>query len=147
MIRAKFRCMSVTYNAERASDVRFLPVVPKCSAYPEGCDENRSFWDATPSGEMKIAIKQGVEVPYTVGDFYFIYMERLDEVNDVVGSWKMWEVSQHDTNINIQLGLRWSNERDMTSASLSMGIVNKTIWPAFIGRLGSKWHVRIEHAD
>ncbi len=138
MIRSKFRCMSVTYNADQASEIRFLPVVPKCSAYPEGCEENKTFWEATPSGELKVGIEHGKEVPYTVGGFYFLDIEEATEGDH---RWKLWGVTEYETNINISMGLSWSNDREMVHATLELGINNKNCWPAFLGKAGTKWSV------
>ena len=143
MIRAKFRCMSLTYNAETASEVRFLPVNPKGECYPDGCEENAAFWDATPSGELKIGIAHGAEVPFVVGDRYYIDMEEADEGDQ---RWKLWGVTQHEGNINVELGLGWSNERLMVHATLEMGIMNATAWPAFLNKAGSKWAVTLTPA-
>ena len=142
MIRAKFRCMSITYNADQPTEVRFLPVAPKCSSYPEGCEENKAFWDASPSGEMKAGIPKGANVPFIVGDFYYIDMEPSDE------GWKLWAVTQYEHNINISMGLGWDSDRDgFFHAELDLGITNKAVWPTFTGKSGSKWAVTITPAS
>lgn len=138
LIRAKFRCMSVTYHAEQASDVRLLPVAPKCGAYPDGCEENLAFWDATPDGEMKVGVKHGEPVPFQVGAFFYIDMKVADE------GWKLWEVVQHESCITVKLGLGWDNERKgFLHVSLEMTINPGPASDAFTGKVGTKWSVII----
>lgn len=144
MIRAKFRCMSKTTHAEQPTELRFLPANPKCSSYPEGCEENKAFWEATPSGEMAIHIKKGADVPYIVGDFYYIDMERA-EVGDNL--WKLWEISQQEHNVNVKFGLGWDPDRDVVHAELEMGIENAVTWLAFLGNAGTKWSVTFKPAS
>ena len=106
----------------------------------------RKVWGGMPS-HLDLGTPKWKEVAEHVNDnFYFIDMEVVPEGLDLPGSWKMWEVSQHETNINISMGLRWCNVREMASATLEMGINNKDTWPAFLGKPGSKWTVTIRPA-
>jgi len=142
LIRAKFRCMSVTYHAEQDSDVRLLPVGPKGWAYPDGCEENKAFWDATPSGEMKVGIKLGEPVPFQVGAFYYIDMKVAEE------GWKLWEVRQHENCLTVNLGLKWDTEREgYVHASLEMTINEGSAADAYKGKVGTKWSVVITPAE
>lgn len=138
MIRAKFRCMSIARHAEQATEIRLLPVNPKGSCYPDGCEENRAFWDATPSGELKVYFQQTATVPFILGAFYYIDMEPSAKGEHL---WKLWEVAQHEGNINIRLGLEWSKDREMAHAELSMCILNKETWPSFVNQAGTTWSV------
>ena len=144
MIRAKFRCMSATTHAEQPTEFRFLPVAPNCSGYPDGCEENKAFWEATPTGKLAVNIKKDVDAPYIVGDFYYIDMER----DDVGGNlWKLWEVVQQEHNVDVKFGLNWNPDRDVVHAELEMGIENTTTWLAFLGIAGSKWSVNFTHTE
>jgi len=62
MVRAKFRIMEIIQrvNGEH-TEVKLLPVIAKPpkswgDVYidPEACEENRAFWEATPSGEAAL---------------------------------------------------------------------------------------------
>jgi hypothetical protein len=52
---SKFRLLSVTDHGDRAI-AHLRPVTPRSKYDPEGSDENRAFWEATPSGEIEVPI-------------------------------------------------------------------------------------------
>jgi len=144
-VRCKFRCLSFTHHAEPSitgTEVRMLPVIPKCASYPDGCEENKSFWDATPSGECKITFAQGAEIPFLLGRSYYIDMDPSSEE----GSWKLWEVRQHPNDLGIRLGLGWRHDQEMMSAELEMSTGNEAAWRHFLDQVGTKWRVTFTEA-
>lgn len=145
VVRAKFRCMSITQHAEFCSEVRLLPVEPKGEAYPEGCLENQAFWDATPSGEVKIWYRLGVPIPQILGAYYYIDMEQAEAGDQL---WKLWKVKPHeDHQMDINMGLGWSEDRPLIShAELEMQILNPTVFPIFADQKDTKWSVDISQA-
>jgi hypothetical protein len=145
-VRCKFRCLSITHNATpnlTGTEVRLVPVCPKSSSYPNGCEENKSFWDATPSGELKVSFAQDAEVPFLLGRSYYIDLEQTDEGDDL---WKLWEVNQHSSDICIRLGLGWSHDRPMMSAEFETCINNQNAWAPFVGHVDTKWTVTFTEA-
>jgi len=141
MIVAKFRCISILLHVDQATVVRFLPVNPRCASYPDGCEENLAFWEATPSGDLEVHIKHGVELPYNLGSVYYLYLEESDKGR----TWKLWDVVEYKdgSGIDIKLGLAWDNELDIASSNLMMGIHNAATFPSFIGKSGTRWSVEI----
>lgn len=147
IVRCKFRCLSITRNAEpdlAGAQARFLPVCPKSSAYPDGCEENKEFWDATPSGEMNVSFRQGAEIPFTLGRSYYIDLELSDDEDEV--RWKLWEVAEHPNDVCVKLGLGWDNDRDMMSAQLEFCANNAGAASAFLGKADTKWRATFTEA-
>jgi hypothetical protein len=51
MVRAKFQVRSIERSKDwQGREVRTVVLVPVC----EGSEENKQFWEATPSGEIKL---------------------------------------------------------------------------------------------
>lgn len=68
MVRCKFKCQSVTEQVgwgehKTLFSAEFSPV-------SGGSDENKRFWDATPSGSFEIETVK--EMPFTVGADYYL---------------------------------------------------------------------------
>ena len=77
-VRAKFRCMSVTERFTQPEkpyqwDVRLLPVMyRKDGTYDPGA-ENKTFWDATPAGEISLTITNPAAAKaFRPGQAYYI---------------------------------------------------------------------------
>lgn len=134
--RAKFRCMSITQHAQHATTLEFLPVMSKCHGYPEGSEENTAFWEATPSGKASLT-HQG-EVPFKVGDFYYI---DLVEAAKAPGIWKLWQISLTKDSMKVSLSTGWNSDYPIHMGTLEMGIHNKKAWPAFEGKVDTNWSV------
>lgn len=81
MVRCKFRVLSVTEHFSHfespdgkldskvvtSTEVRLVPVQHK------GSDENRSFWQATPSGELRMTITNpAAAMRFEVGRTYYL---------------------------------------------------------------------------
>lgn len=145
VIRSKFRCVEQTRHVEQAEVWRFRPVYPKGCAGPDGeCEENRQFWDATPSGELVV---RGPAEPFVLGDFYFI-----DATPAEAGEFKLYRCQQHGTageggTLDVALGLRWDDARQPQHVDYTMGILNASAWTPFLeAGEGSRWRVEIIRA-
>lgn len=143
MVRAKFRCLSITYRLDHTS-VELKPVIPKGDGWPGGSEENRQFWQASPTGEASVTYRH-TSPPFKVGEYYYIDLQEVPE--DAPGRpWKLWEVSSMESRLTVRLGLDWLSDGEMTAGSLSLGIENKGAWPPFIGKVGTRWSVEITPA-
>lgn len=145
MVRAKFRCMEISqvWNG-KSTAVRLLPVYAKTGNdwdEPDACEENRLFWDATPAGTALLHYRTLEEVPFELGQAYYIDMEPGD------GEWKLHVTSQYEGQLDIGLTKPWHQEGLLADASVEMSITNEAGWPAFKGAgAGSKWKVSFSPA-
>ena len=80
VVRAKFKC---TFISKPLPDeypgtlVKFNPVMPEykdgMTYWPEGSGDNASFWEATPSGELQMWVKnQQAVARFVEGQAYYI---------------------------------------------------------------------------
>lgn len=151
MIRAKFRCLSITHrltSGGKATDsvVELKPVIAKSSSWPGGSEENQKFWSATPTGEASWVYRDvPANVPFSVGSYYYVDLEEI-EGEPVDRSWKLWKVEQTESTLTVQLGLGWAESARLASASIALGIENKGAWPAFLGKTGTRWAVMVTDA-
>lgn len=136
-IRCKFRCLTLTHQADQGVLVGLRPVYGKSPSSPEGADENLRFWKATPTGEVTLHYQLDATVPFTVGSYYYIDIT----LSEGTEGWKLWELSQHETNLGIRMGLAWVNGRPLMSGEMSMTIDNQDAWAPFLGRVGAHWQV------
>jgi hypothetical protein len=73
MVRAKFYVSQVTYygqqgkKANNGGEVQLRPVYSN-----EPNHENKSFWDATPSGLLTMSIKSDAIAQFELGQEYYI---------------------------------------------------------------------------
>ena len=74
MVRAKFRCLEITYRLDNAT-AKLKPVIAKNDDWPNGSRENAAFWDATPSGECELHYRTHGDVDVEVGAYYYIDMD------------------------------------------------------------------------
>jgi len=56
IIRSKFRHLTLSDHGD-AKRARLVPVMPRTKWDPEGSEENRLFWEATPSGEGEVPVE------------------------------------------------------------------------------------------
>lgn len=148
MVRCKMRCLERTELvghdvATHTWKVRLVPVMPKIAGYPEGCEENRSFWNATPSGEVVLTYLGEPEVQ--VGAFYYIDLARMHEGHKEESPWKLWEVTLHERQIKVALSLSWA-DRPLRSGEARFDIQNVDAWPSFLGHVGTGWRVSVSPA-
>lgn len=147
---AKFRCLSVNHrltNGGQSTDtvVDLKPVVSKCEAYPGGSEENHAFWTATPVGEANIVYRaKPADVPFVVGGYYYVTLQLAEGVRH----WKLYKLAQTDSQLDVQLGLAWNQTELISSASVTLGIQNKTAWAPFLDAgPGTRWEVVFSQAD
>lgn len=85
-VRAKFRCLEVTERFTRHEgdtalsqrSVRLAPVLYRKGSH-DLCDENRSFWEATPSGEITMTITNTeAALQFEVGADYYVDFTKAD---------------------------------------------------------------------
>lgn len=85
--RAKFTCDRITTYKHGLREVVMSPVMGA------GCEENKKFWEYTPSGEIKINITGKCASNFVVGADYYIDFtliedpEKSDKIphNDIPG--------------------------------------------------------------
>lgn len=151
MIRAKYRCLSITHrltNGGQATDTScaLKPVIAKSKDYPGGSEENHQFWSATPLGEAEFVYRDvPANVPFVVGGYYYFDFEQIEDPNG--RCWKFWKHEQTESTLTVQIGLGWEPNEYLSSASVSMSIENKSAWPAFMGKAGTRWQVTVTPAD
>jgi len=147
MVRAKFRCMEIShfFNGD-GTKVRMLPVMAKCSRFPNEEDdvseEDSAFWEATPSGEAEVSMAGMTDASFVLGSCYYIDMEPGE------GPWTLDVISCTATQREILLRLPWDVRPQETAggslrqATIKMNIGNQSAWPTFEGPgAGSKWQV------
>jgi len=73
VVRAKFRCMSITSHHQGDTEVRLLPVYNKPGGGYEVPPENKEFWEATPAGEIVMTIRnEAAAKHFEPGQAYYI---------------------------------------------------------------------------
>ena len=113
MIRAKFRCMSVTRQWDGNEIVSFRPV----NRGKEQDPENAKFWDASPSGEAKLTFKG--PCGFLPGAYYYI-----DMAADPEGEWTTGTVSRHcGGGGHVSLYRQWQEvDEGLFQGSLEIGL-------------------------
>jgi len=136
--------MSVTRRIKDAQ-AEFKPVIAKNNDWPQGCEENKQFWDATPAGDAELRFVSHAVVDVEPGQYFYIDME---EVPEDVATWKLWKVARTETQMEVCLSLGWDTHRDrLAAASLNMTIGNQEAWRHFEGKQGTSWRVVFLPAD
>lgn len=144
MIRAKFRCMSVTHRWNGERHVEMLPVTHRQSHTSGGevsAEENLSFWEATPAGKIQLEYKATQECPFDPGAYYYVDMEESPE-----GTWRLERVEECITTLTINLDSDWDLPL-LRSGHIHMSIDNKKAWTPFQGKIHSRWNVMFRFAE
>ena len=68
--RAKFTCQSITHFTGGNRTVVLTPV--------NGADENKAFWEATPSGRIELGLATKCQAPFTPGKAYLIDITEVE---------------------------------------------------------------------
>jgi len=150
MVRAKFRIMEIKqmWNGE-CTEVRLLPVSAKSQYDPDGSEENKRFWEATPSGKACVVYRTLDPIPPCgkIGSCVYIDMQELDAEPPAEGkrAWQLHSVT-HSHSLDIHLHLPWSHEGDITHADVEMDINNEGAWPPFTGKALTYWSVEFTPA-
>jgi hypothetical protein len=137
MIRAKFRCMSVTRDWNNAEVAEFRPV----KRDGDKDSENKKFWDASPSGSATLTFKG--PCGYKPGDYYYIDMEMADE-----GKWGAGTISRHSGGGgSVKLYRNWEPvDEGMIRGDLEMGVSYANVLDLF-GLPDGKWNVVFSFAE
>lgn len=78
-MRAKFRVMEITHHHEGVKIVRLRPVTPKSPHVEGGSEENRLFWEASPSGEADFRLEPAEEFPAEIGRAVYLDFEPTED--------------------------------------------------------------------
>ena len=141
MIRAKFRCMEVAIRWDKTRRVELLPVNDHITQGQASDTENHDFWEATPSGKLNLVYTSGQECQFVAGEYYYVDLEQED-----AGDWLLEPVEQRVSSLNVEFHSPWQGEH-LHHGVLEMSINNQTAWPAFVGKVGSKWKVTFSWAE
>ena len=145
MVQAKFRCMSVTLRVKDA-EAAFKPVIAKNEDWPNGCDENKQFWEATPAGDALLRFSSPGAVDVEPGQYFLIKIVEVPAGTE--GAWKLWKVAAMESQQDVCISLGWDTNRSrLAQAELNMSIANKDAWPHFAGKQGTYWSVEFSLAD
>ena len=140
MVRAKFRVLEVRHILRGNLTVLSLkPVIAKSQHWPQGAEENRRFWEASPSGDMTLRFQRGTPLPLDLGDYVYVDLQEVGD--EETRSWKLYEVSEGESQLGIKLGLPWLQKEALGSGDLQLSIENREAWKPFQGKAGSKWAV------
>jgi hypothetical protein len=139
MVRAKFRVLEVKHHL-RGYTLLARPVISKNDDWPQGSEENKAFWEASPYGELEMRFGPKLKPSMKVGSYYYVDLEQTTEEGR---HWKLFSVEQSESTQTVKLGLPWEREADLESASLMIAIDNKAAWPHFDRKVGSYWKVSL----
>lgn len=136
LIRAKFRCMSITRKWDDSEIVEFLPVNRGKDKDPE----NQAFWDATPSGKATLTFNGSCGI--NPGAYYYVDMAPSEE-----GLWLLQYVTHYHDCGEVSLGRAWTSVKyGLVTANLTMTISFMETVKRF-GEPNSKWDVTFTHAE
>lgn len=130
-IRAKYRVLQSIHGVN-GHITKLGPVLP---ASGEHTEENKQFWDATPSGECVIHHTPGVE-PMPWGEFFYIDMVRNDE-----GRWT-GHVKDNGESGEVEFWAGWQEKSQdgIQHGKLTIGIGYEATLLRF-GRGGRQWTI------
>jgi hypothetical protein len=137
-MRAKFRCMSACESWDKSIAVVLQPVLRSKTQDPE----NTTFWDATPSGEMRLTFKEST--PFKVGDYYYLDFGRSED-----GRWIFSQSTRYVGGGEVQFMAAWNNTvapKEVMHGNLTMGLS----YDALLDQLqdtGSKWDISFVWAE
>lgn len=165
-IRAKFRCMGVEKTWDGVEIVRFQAVY--ANKNHSICEENKSFWDATPSGELTFRITNPVSHGLAEnGEYYYLdFNEDLESsinvqptymvamVVEFIGKHRSGQIDIHLNAIasgwddkerkSIPHPLNGALWQAWAQGDLKMSVVNKTASAKF--EPGMEWRLEIVKA-
>ena len=143
-VRAKFRCLSITQKWDGLWIVELGPVMQR----GENSEENKSFWEASPSGECHLTFH--AEHDLKIGAYYYIDMVPNDE-----GEWELHSVmsSSHGSGeVYLSHYKNYDYKKPMPvgllRGNLKIGIDGeKTSALESFGRPGGKFDVTLTFAE
>lgn len=143
-VRAKFRCLGITEKWDGSFVAELSPVMQK----GENSEENKRFWQASPSGECSLTYH--AEHDLKVGAYYYI-----DMVADEEGVWNLSEVSNRGEGSgevffyhHLQYDWQKPKPHGLLTGNLKIGIDggHTDALKAF-GEAGKKWKVSFSFAE
>jgi hypothetical protein len=138
VIRAKFRCMSVTHRWDGERIVEMLPVTHRQPHTTEGevdAEENLAFWKATPSGRIELHYRKDQGYTFEPGAYYYVDLDRSE-----VGIWKLDSFHQWGESIEVIFHTGWGGDT-IQRGEFKMSIDNEDAWGHFTNQVGTKWRV------
>lgn len=92
IVRAKFRCMSITNRYDGIVTAELKAVMNRKGGNYE---ENKMFWEYSPNGEAHLTFK--TDCTMAVGAYYYIDMCLLEGETKEDGTWLLQNVSRYDS--------------------------------------------------
>jgi hypothetical protein len=144
-VRAKFRILSITKKYDGIIEAELRPVMNKKS---ENFEENKKFWQASPSGECHLTY--GDECDLQLGAYYYI-----DMVPNEKGLWTLHSVTDQGEGSGevffshyLSYDYREPRPKGMISGNLKIGIDgHHTAAMQAFGKAGTKWDVNFGFAE
>ena len=143
-VRAKFRCLGITYKWDQTILAELGPVMNRKS---ENFEENKKFWQASPTGECHLTYH--AEHDLEIGAYYYI-----DMVQDDDGEWELSEVSSRgegsgEVFFSCYRSYDYQNKpKGMLNGHFKIGIDgHHTDALAAFGEAGRKWKVAFTFAE
>ena len=140
MIRAKFRCLLTTCSWDNIHRAEFKPVYQKKDNGSDGnAEENKTFWEATPSGEATLNFRGPHE--FVPGAYYYLDMEP-----DETGTWTYSSLTRFPTNGEVVLNLYCQSPNPgLQYGTLKMNITRLGTLQLF-GEVGTRLNVTFTKA-
>jgi len=143
-VLAKFRCLEITQKWDGTWLVKLSPVMQR----GENSPENKSFWEASPSGECELVYH--AEHPIKIGAYYYIKMTPAEG-----GNWSLSALSKWSTGGEVSLShygiYDYRNKpKGLLSGHLKIGIdgtKTKALESFGEPRDDNKWNVEFVFAE
>jgi hypothetical protein len=140
IVRAKYRCMSITNRWDGTTEIEFQPVTNRTDN-----EENCSFWKYTPAGAASLTYWKGHEAPFGAGDYYYIDIEQDDE-----GLWCLDKNVDQGERLDVHLGTNWLKPEELGGirhGKFEASIDNPSGAAPFRDQVGTKWSVAFIYAE
>lgn len=122
-VRAKFRVLERTETYDKSRTYTLRPV-HRASGKTD--PENRAFWEATPSGEVTLAVWADDDpFQFELGAYYY-----ADFTESEGGRWAVSEITINDGSRHVTLNKRWECE-PFRHGTIKLGINNPRAYERF----------------
>lgn len=147
MVRSKFRLLTITEDFHHNPLVRytFRPVMPKFHKDDPGdtAEENKVFWQATPSGELELAYRESKMPRLIGGACYYVDLVELDDEH----AWRVQMLTQMSGTLEVSFAAHQHGGDDLFQyGRLKLGINNRKAWPIFEGKIGKTFGLDLTKA-
>ena len=144
-VRAKFRCKSQGRDWDLLSEVCLLPV------YDDGNEDNKAFWEATPSGSAQLQYWGDVGMEqFEIGSYYYIDFTKVDAKAEGPARYLHTVNDRGDGHIEVKLKSGWRNKDTsadvLREGTITMAIDNPSGATHFIGEVLSRWLITFTFA-